>query len=92
MESSEITIAEALQKNGYKTAYIGKWHLGDEAWYPEKQGYDENFWRLRLWATSVFLIPTITPKINILLFKLESANSQEEEGRVPNSAKKRMKR
>ena len=43
MDSSEITIAEALQKNGYKTAYIGKWHLGDEAWYPEKQGYDQNF-------------------------------------------------
>lgn len=43
MESSEITLAEALQKNGYKTAYIGKWHLGDEAWYPEKQGYDQNF-------------------------------------------------
>ena len=43
MESSEITLAENLQKNGYKTAYIGKWHLGDEAWYPEKQGYHENF-------------------------------------------------
>ena len=29
-------LAENLQKNGYKTAYIGV-HLGDEAWYPEKQ-------------------------------------------------------
>ncbi len=28
---------------GYKTAYIGKWHLGDADWYPEKQGYDENW-------------------------------------------------
>ena len=43
MESSEITIAETLRENGYKTAYIGKWHLGDKAWYPEKQGYDQNF-------------------------------------------------
>ena len=43
MESSEITLAEALGGNGYKTAYIGKWHLGDEAWYPENQGYHENF-------------------------------------------------
>jgi arylsulfatase A len=43
MESSEITIAEALRENGYRTAYIGKWHLGDEAWYPENQGYDLNF-------------------------------------------------
>ena len=43
MESSEITLAEALRGNGYQTAYIGKWHLGDEPWYPEKQGYHENF-------------------------------------------------
>ena len=41
MESSEITLAEALGGNGYKTAYIGKWHLGDEAWYPENQGYHQ---------------------------------------------------
>ena len=43
MDSSEITLAENLRKSGYKTAYVGKWHLGDEAWYPEKQGYHENF-------------------------------------------------
>ncbi|MDF1811482.1 MAG: sulfatase [Verrucomicrobiales bacterium] len=42
MEHDEITIAEALKAKNYKSAYIGKWHLGDEDWYPEKQGYDEN--------------------------------------------------
>ncbi len=42
MEHSEVTMAEVLGANGYKTAYIGKWHLGDEAWYPPGQGYDEN--------------------------------------------------
>jgi arylsulfatase A len=42
MEHDEITIAEVLRKNGYATGYIGKWHLGDEAWYPTGQGYDEN--------------------------------------------------
>jgi arylsulfatase A len=42
MEHEEITIAEALQGGGYKSAYIGKWHLGDEAWFPPGQGYDEN--------------------------------------------------
>jgi len=42
MESEEITIAEALKPKGYKSAYIGKWHLGDEAWYPTEQGYDVN--------------------------------------------------
>ncbi|MDP7305395.1 MAG: sulfatase-like hydrolase/transferase, partial [Pirellulaceae bacterium] len=26
----EITIAEALKAHGYRTAHIGKWHLGEE--------------------------------------------------------------
>jgi arylsulfatase A len=43
MESSEITTAEILNKAGYETCYIGKWHLGTDPWYPEKQGFDENF-------------------------------------------------
>lgn len=42
MESGERTIAEELGEAGYRAAYIGKWHLGDDAWYPEGQGYDEN--------------------------------------------------
>ncbi len=43
MESSEITIAEALKQAGYSTCYVGKWHLGADAWYPTQQGYDSNF-------------------------------------------------
>ncbi|MEC8554812.1 MAG: sulfatase [Planctomycetota bacterium] len=43
MESDEITLAEMLRPAGYHTAYIGKWHLGDEAWYPEHQGFEVNF-------------------------------------------------
>jgi len=42
MEHQEITIAEALKSAGYQSGYIGKWHLGDPAWYPPGQGYDEN--------------------------------------------------
>ncbi len=42
MEHEEITIAEALKDRGYQSGYIGKWHLGDPAWYPPGQGYDEN--------------------------------------------------
>ncbi len=42
MEHEEITIAEALKSRGYQSGYIGKWHLGDPAWFPPGQGYDEN--------------------------------------------------
>lgn len=36
----EVTIAEALKDGGYKTFYTGKWHLGGEAFAPDKQGFD----------------------------------------------------
>ncbi|MBN1422231.1 MAG: sulfatase [Planctomycetes bacterium] len=42
MELSEVTIAEALEPAGYVSCHIGKWHLGMEDWYPEKQGFDRN--------------------------------------------------
>lgn len=36
----EVTFAEALKKQGYTTCAIGKWHLGGEFYYPQKQGFD----------------------------------------------------
>ncbi len=36
----EWTLAEALGEAGYATASIGKWHLGDAAFFPDKQGFD----------------------------------------------------
>ncbi|MFO0808134.1 MAG: sulfatase [Gemmataceae bacterium] len=36
------TIAQALKSAGYATASIGKWHLGGEACYPDKHGFDIN--------------------------------------------------
>lgn len=38
----EVTIAEALKAGGYKTAFVGKWHLGGEKFFPEHQGFDLN--------------------------------------------------
>ena len=43
MELSEVTIAEMLRGAGYRTALVGKWHLGeDETHWPEHQGFDIN--------------------------------------------------
>lgn len=44
MEPSQITLAEALKSAGYRTAHIGKWHLGimPQHW-PEAQGFDVAF-------------------------------------------------
>jgi len=42
MELDEITFAEILKKSGYTTCHIGKWHLGGEEYYPDKQGFDFN--------------------------------------------------
>jgi arylsulfatase A-like enzyme len=38
----EITLAEVLQDNGYKTFFAGKWHLGSDRHFPEDQGFETN--------------------------------------------------
>lgn len=37
-----LTLPEALKRRGYRTAHVGKWHLGyaDPAAWPLQQGYD----------------------------------------------------
>jgi arylsulfatase A len=38
----EQTIAERLKPAGYRSASIGKWHLGGPGFWPENQGFDLN--------------------------------------------------
>ncbi|CBY21959.1 unnamed protein product [Oikopleura dioica] len=47
---SELTFAKVLQKEGYKTALVGKWHLGmnhnnnhDQNYHPFNHGFDSWF-------------------------------------------------
>ncbi len=41
LEPSQITLAETLKTVGYRTAHIGKWHLGlTQPHWPESQGFD----------------------------------------------------
>jgi arylsulfatase A-like enzyme len=38
----EKTFARILKENGYKTYFIGKWHLGNYPFWPENHGFDKN--------------------------------------------------
>lgn len=42
MALDEVTLAETLKENGYKTFFAGKWHLGDQGHFPTDQGFDIN--------------------------------------------------
>ena len=38
---SEVTIGEAFQESGYRTGYVGKWHLGKaDSAQPQHQGFE----------------------------------------------------
>ncbi len=39
---SEITLVEMLKPLGYRSRFIGKWHLGGRGHLPTDQGFDEN--------------------------------------------------
>jgi arylsulfatase A len=44
LHPDEITIAELLKSQGYATACIGKWHLGDQPHFlPTRQGFDQYY-------------------------------------------------
>jgi len=40
IRKEQTTIASLLQSNGYRTAMVGKWHLGGSEFLPDKQGFD----------------------------------------------------
>lgn len=44
LPASQYTMAELFKDNGYKTAHIGKWHIGyTPETMPNKQGFDYSF-------------------------------------------------
>lgn len=36
----ELTLGEAFRQAGYRTGYIGKWHLGTDEHMPDRQGFE----------------------------------------------------
>ena len=42
LRASELTLAEVLRENGYRTFFAGKWHLGSKGSWPTDHGFDIN--------------------------------------------------
>lgn len=58
LDTTELTIAEALKKGGYITAIFGKWHLGDDpVYWPQEQGFDVNIGGYRWGAPGSYFYP-----------------------------------
>ena len=55
LSKNTTTIASALSKAGYETAFFGKWHLGDiEESYPYNQGFDQALFAVYNQAVSLW--------------------------------------
>lgn len=60
---AEVTIAELLRERGYRTACIGKWHLGRTGFRPSNQGFDVELGGDEAGSTNSFFYPQWTKKI-----------------------------
>jgi arylsulfatase A-like enzyme len=57
VHSPNISIGQAMKNNGYKTFYIGKWHLGGEDKAPKGVGFDQSIAAGQAGATSSHFAP-----------------------------------
>jgi len=66
LPAEETTMAEALRELGYRTACVGKWHLGGrKPFRPEKHGFDE-FYGV-LYSNDMTLLPLLKwPRFQLL--------------------------
>jgi arylsulfatase A len=60
---TEVTIAELLRGRGYRTACVGKWHLGKAGFLPKDQGFDVMAGGDEAGSTSSFFFPQWKKKI-----------------------------
>ena len=61
----ETTIAELLRDQGYRTACIGKWHLGTKGFLPSDQGFDVALAGDEAGSTNSFFYPAWLKKVSL---------------------------
>lgn len=61
----EVTIAEVLRGQGYRTACIGKWHLGTKGFLPSDQGFDVALGGDEAGSTNNFFYPAWLKKVTL---------------------------
>lgn len=57
LSHDEVCVARPFRKAGYATASIGKWHLGDEPYWPQTHGFDLNIAGSRLALPPSYWVP-----------------------------------
>ena len=64
LDTNVVTIAEALKPAGYRSACIGKWHLGNDPQLgPEGQGFDVNVGGYRAGHPKSYFSPYHNPQL-----------------------------
>ncbi|WOH36625.1 sulfatase [Thalassotalea fonticola] len=60
---TETTLAETFKTNGYKTFFAGKWHLGDQGFFPDQHGFDVNIGGYHKGSPRSYYSPYKNPKL-----------------------------
>jgi arylsulfatase A-like enzyme len=64
MALEETTLAEHLKAAGYRTAFVGKWHLGGtEEFWPEGQGFEINLGGCNRGSPASYFSPYKNPRL-----------------------------
>jgi arylsulfatase A-like enzyme len=64
LDLDEVTLAKAFREAGYKTAFIGKWHLGPtHEFWAENHGFDLNFGGFNAGSPPSWVSPYKNPRL-----------------------------